>query len=83
MWDIRNSMPYPYSGTGGSIPQNNEDHANRSLRLSPKLAEEQQYNGFPDFFRYGNGKGQFLFADGHVAPMAPSDLKQKHLAVSY
>ncbi|MCP5543130.1 MAG: type II secretion system protein [Akkermansiaceae bacterium] len=81
MWAMRNLAGGGYPAN--SIPQSDEDLANRSIRLSPKLAEQQQYNDLPDFFRYGNGKGQFLFADGHVAPMAPSDMKQKHLAVSY
>lgn len=29
------------------------------------------------------GKGHFLFADGHIEALAPTDLKFKHFATSY
>lgn len=38
-------------------------------------------SGLPAF--RNRGKGHFLFGDGHVEALAPSDLKQKHFAISY
>ncbi|BCX49834.1 hypothetical protein HAHE_37420 [Haloferula helveola] len=81
-WAMRNMAGggFPADGT---VPKSNRNLAQKPLKLPDGLADEQQYNDLPDFFRFGDGKGMFVFADGHVERMAPGDLKQKHLAISY
>jgi prepilin-type N-terminal cleavage/methylation domain-containing protein/prepilin-type processing-associated H-X9-DG protein len=69
--------------TAGSIPPSDPADADMPLGLSTDLGRTRQYNDLPDFFRHGNGKGTFLFADGHMETIEPTGLKQKHWAVSY
>jgi len=81
VWGLRNRA-------GGGFPENELPRSNSALAqtpigLSPESAEVQQYNDLPDSFRYRNGKGRYLFVDGHIEAFAPAELKQKHLAVSY
>ena len=57
--------------------------ANQAIDFPEGLTESQQYGSLPDFYRGGDGRAIFLFADGHVQRMAPDELKQKHWAVSY
>ncbi len=69
--------------TDGTVPQSNSSGSESSVRLKQELAQNPQFNDLPDFHRYGTGKGQFLFVDGHIKSMAPTEHKEKHWAVSY
>ena len=71
------------TSTSGTVPQSDSEQKEQVLNLPPGLTESQQYNALPDFFRYYNGKGNFLFADGHLLSLRPSELKQKNWAISY
>lgn len=83
LWEMRGMTDGAFPWGGGFIPESDETRATRSLRLSEKRSTEQMNDPLPDFFRYGTGKGQFLFADGHIEALLPGDLEQRHLAVSY
>jgi prepilin-type N-terminal cleavage/methylation domain-containing protein/prepilin-type processing-associated H-X9-DG protein len=82
VWGLRNMAGGGYPADG-SIPQSLESNANRALGLASDLAKKETSGTLPDFYRYHSGKGQFMFVDGHVESLAPTQVKQKHLAVSY
>ena len=82
VWDLRNMAGGGYP-SDGLIPQSPATNAQKSIGLSADLAKKETTGTLPDFYRYRTGKGQFIFADGHVESLAPSEVKQKHLAVSY
>lgn len=67
----------------GEPPQLSENSANASLNIRDTKARSQQYGSEPDFYRFRDGKGRFLFVDGHMQSMTPSDHKERHWAVSY
>lgn len=81
-WGLRNMAGGGYPADG-SIPQSPASEANRSIGLTADLAKKDAPGTLPDFYRYNTRKGQFMFVDGHVESLAPAQLKQKHLAVSY
>ena len=82
VWDLRNMAGVGYPADG-NIPQSLVANAQKSIGLPADLAKKETPGTLPDFYRYRTGKGQFLFVDGHVDSLAPNQIKQKHLAVSY
>ena len=81
-WELRNMAGGGYPADG-SIPQSPAAQAQRSIGLTAALTKAGVYGSLPDFHRYGSGKGQFMFVDGHVESLLPAQVKHKHLAVSY
>jgi prepilin-type processing-associated H-X9-DG protein len=81
-WE-RRSMAGEGHPADGSIPQSPASQAQRSIGLTAALTKANVYGSLPDFHRYGSGKGQFMFVDGHVESLLPAQVKRKHLAVSY
>ena len=81
-WGLRNMAGGGYPADG-SVPQSPVAEAQRAIGLSADLMKADAPGTLPDFHRYGSGKGQFMFADGHIESLAPTSVRQKHLAVSY
>lgn len=81
-WGLRNMAGggYPADGT---VPQSPANEGQRPIGLTADLKKADAPGTLPDFHRYGTGKGQFMFVDGHVESLLPTQVKQKHLAVSY
>lgn len=79
-WGLRGG---PSGNSWSNPPVANPSSSERPISL-PKGIEDLKVDsgsGLPAF--RNRGKGHFLFADGHVEALAPSQLKQKHFAVSY
>lgn len=78
-WNLKGAV------TGNSAsdpPVANEALANRRINLPSKIEKlETDSKGLPAF--RNRGKCHFLFVDGHVEGLQPSELKQKHFAISY
>jgi prepilin-type N-terminal cleavage/methylation domain-containing protein len=70
------------NGGGGNPPSRNPANSEKPIDF-PADIKNLSTGSLPDFNRYGDGKGRFYFVDGHIQVMAPSELKQKHFAVSY
>ena len=79
-WGLRGA---PTGNTWDNPPVGNQATSERSIALPKGIADfkTDSGKGLPAF--RNRGKGHFLFADGHVESLAPSDLKQKHFAISY
>ncbi len=79
-WGLRGD---PTGNTWDNPPMANPAASGRPITLPRRIAEFKTDSGagLPAF--RNRGKGHFLFADGHVESLAPSDLKQKHFAISY
>lgn len=79
-WGLRGA---PTGNNWDNPPVANPAMSGRPITLPKGIAEFKvdSGGGLPAF--RNRGKGHFLFADGHVEALAPSDLKQKHFAISY
>jgi len=71
------------NGGNGSPPKLNPANRDELIDFSDDLTKNQQYGSLPDFYRYGSGKGLFLFVDGSTRFMAPNEHKQKNWASNY
>lgn len=81
LWDMAGLIGGP--ARDGLPPQLDPADANQAIRFPDDLGKNQSFGAMPDFFRYGGGKGQFFFADGHIEAMLPADHREKNWAVSY
>lgn len=70
------------NGSGGNPPSLDPANSEKLIAF-PANIKNLTTGSLPDFNRYGDGKGRFYFVDGHIQVMAPSEIKQKHFAVSY
>lgn len=79
-WGLRGA---PTGNSWANPPVANPATSGRAITLPKGIAKFKfdSGGGLPAF--RNRGKGHFLFADGHVESLAPSDLKQKHFAISY
>lgn len=79
-WGLRGA---PTGNSWDNPPVASPATSGRPITLPKGIAEFKfdSGGGLPAF--RNRGKGHFLFADGHVESLAPSDLKQKHFAISY
>lgn len=81
LWDMAGLIGGP--AKDGRPPQLDPADANQAIRFPKDIEKKQSFGAMPDFFRYGGGKGQFFFADGHIEAMLPADHHEKNWAVSY
>lgn len=81
LWEMEAKIGGP--STDGKPPQLDPDNANSAISFPADATKKENFGSMPDFFRYGNRKGQFFFADGHVESMTPADHREKNWAVSY
>lgn len=82
-WILWWNLKGPVTGNSTSDPPvANEALANSRINLPSKIENlETDSRGLPAF--RNRGKCHFLFVDGHVEGLQPSELKQKHFAISY
>jgi|GEM_PF-3081264 len=82
---VLSEMADAVGDTGGpERPQMDAQRAAEPMRF-PATADPdaETFGAAPDFFRFGKGKGQFLFVDGHIQSMAPSEHRERHWASNY
>lgn len=81
LWQMRSKVGG--NGGNGNPPSLNPNNSQRTMDFGKDLTVPDVYGSLPDFYRYGNGKGLFLFVDGSARFMSPDEHRQKHWASNY